>query len=347
MFLEIFRSKEKNRIAILIEAPYPSAKKGMAMQTCAVFSCLGLGDGLISLVLSHNLSLNGYQVTTFHPFLHGMQEWFPSTPLTPFPPLDQLDEHLARFDRFFLMYERSDRMRAIQAYLEKTYPEKITVLNPIATPKTNYPYWGNGRFDGRRPFVDNLYAYCRDLLRLPVVTKGNGIVIPQAVVPRRHLNRVVIHPMSSRAGKNWPAHKFIQLAKRLKSLRYQPVLILTELEKKEWDLNEIEAPSFSSLGEVAAFVCESGYLIGNCSGMGHLASCLSLPTVTICRSRQASDFWRPGWSPGTVVAPFDWIPNLKGMRLRDEHWKKWVSVGRVFSTFLRLTCGDALLAHQP
>ena len=32
----------------------------------AVFSSKGIGDGLISLILSHNLHLNGYNVVTFH-----------------------------------------------------------------------------------------------------------------------------------------------------------------------------------------------------------------------------------------------------------------------------------------
>src|SRR5690348_18510042 len=40
------------------------------MQHCAVFSCQGMGDGLISLVLSNNLHLNGAEATTFHPFLN-------------------------------------------------------------------------------------------------------------------------------------------------------------------------------------------------------------------------------------------------------------------------------------
>jgi heptosyltransferase-3 len=309
------------------------------MQQCAVFSCLGLGDGLISLVLSHNLCLNGFLTTTFHPFLQGLQEWFPSTPIVPFPPQEEIGDQLAKFDRFFIMYERSSRMRAILEHCEKYYPEKTTVLNPIATPKTDYPYWENGRFDGTRPFVDNLYMFCRDLLKLAVVTKGNGVVIPQGILPRRYLKRVMIHPMSSRPGKNWPQEKFLRLADHLKKKGYRPVFALTEEEKKEWDLKEIESPSFANLSEVAAYVCESGYMVGNDSGIGHLASCFSLPTVTICRSPQALDFWRPAWSRGDVVGPYGWIPNIKGLRLRDEHWKKWVSVSRVLSSFLDL-------AHQ-
>ncbi|MBY0529796.1 MAG: hypothetical protein K2P51_06355 [Rhabdochlamydiaceae bacterium] len=315
------------------------------MERCAIFSCLGLGDGLISLVLSHNLALNGARTTTFHPFLQGLQAWFPALPISPFPALESLKEELSRFDRFFIMYERSARMKAIQEHCEKFYPEKTTVLNPIATPKTNYPYWENGRFDGRRPFVDNLYAYARDVLRLPIVTKGNGIVIPSGVVPRRELKRVVIHPMSSRPGKNWPAAKFISLADKLKKSGYQPVFILTSEEKKEWDLTQMQAPSFSNLSEMASYVCESGYMIGNDSGIGHLASCMSLPTLTICRSQVASQFWRPAWSYGRVVAPKEWIPNLKGLRLRDQHWKKWVGVRRVCANFHHLTQNDVQSVH--
>ncbi len=301
------------------------------MKKCAVFSCLGLGDGLITLVLSHNLSLNGYAVTTYHPFLNQMQSWFPSLPIIPFPET-ALEMTLASFDRFFIMYERSERMQAILTYCQTHYKEKTTVLNPIATAKTNYPYWEQGRFDGRVPFVENLYQFCRGVLKLSVVTKNNGIVIPEGLLSRKHKERVIIHPTSSRPGKNWSQKKFLALGKKLERKGLKPIFILTDAEKKEWaQVNTLGSADLSSL---AAYVYESGHMIGNDSGIGHLASCFGLPTVTICRNKQASAFWRPSWSPAEVITPASWVPNLKGLRLRDQYWKQWISVRRVFSVFL-------------
>ncbi len=316
------------------------------MKNCAVFSCMGLGDGLIAMVLSHNLYLNGCRVTTFNPFLQGLQDWFPTLPIRPFPDIADIPELLKGFDRFFIVYEKTPWMSAILKFCEEKYPDKTTVLNPIATPKTDYPYWENGRFNGSRPFVDNLYMYGREVLKLSVVTKSNGMIIPPRISHRKHDRRVIFHPTSSRPGKNWPMEKFIKLSDQLKAKGFEPVFVLTQEEKTQWPLDKIEAPSFSSLSELAAFVCESGYMIGNDSGVGHLASCLGIPTLTICRSVLAANFWRPAWSRGEVITPPSWIPNLKGLRWRDAHWKKWVGVSKVVSRFTLLTRGDGENAHR-
>lgn len=296
-------------------------------ERCAVFSCRGLGDGLIALVLSNNLRLNGRRVTTFHPFLSELEEWFPTLPIHPFPPV----EALSAFDRFFIIYEKTPWMQLIIELCQKQYPDRTTILNPIATPNKDYPYWENGRFNGIYPFVDNLYAYCRDLLQLPVVTKSNGMGMPSGVIPRRYPQRVVLHPTSSRPGKNWPIEKFMRLAQKLKERGYDPVFILTPEEKKGMGISE--APDFSGIADIAKFVAESGAMIGNDSGIGHLASCAGLPTVTICRSRLAAQFWRPAWGPGRIVMPPSWIPNIKGLRWRDRYWQRWVGVSKVLCEF--------------
>ncbi|MGC1878952.1 MAG: glycosyltransferase family 9 protein [Rhabdochlamydiaceae bacterium] len=310
------------------------------MKKCAVFSCLGLGDGLIALVLSNNLSLNGWEVTTFHPFLKNFQKWFPHLPLSPFPPQEELESVLKNYDRFFLIYEKSPWMQAVLTHCQNHDLEQTMVLNPIATPHRDYPYWEQGRFDGRRSFVENLYTFCHEILKFTVVTKGNGITIPDGVQPRRFKNRVVIHPTSSRNGKNWTVEKYLKLGVELQARGFHPSLILTEEERLGSNFKGLDAPLFSDPLEMTAFVCESGYMIGNDSGVGHLASCLGLPTVTICRSEQNGRFWRPAWAPGKVITPSKWIPNLKGLRWRDKHWKQWISVRKVLSDFLDLNGND-------
>jgi hypothetical protein len=290
---------------------------------------MGMGDGLIALVLSNNLHLNGGEVVTFHPFLGALQTWFPHLPIRCFPSLENVTSTLQQFDRFFIVYEKSPWMQGILQHCQKFYRDQTTVLNPIATPKRNYPYWEGGRFDGNRTFVENLYAFCKDMLGCPVVTRSNGIVRPEGVAPRRALRRIVIHPCSSREGKNWPREKFLELAQRLKALDYTPAWILTREERQGWDTQGLEAPQFACLSEMASYVAESGAMIGNDSGIGHLASCLGLSTLTICRSMQVSKFWRPAWGPGEVIAPSSWIPNVKGLRLRDKYWKKWISTSKV------------------
>src|SRR5581483_5215478 len=307
------------------------------MQHCAVFSCQGMGDGLIALVLSNNLYLNGAEATTFHPFLDGLSPWFPHLPISKFPSTEELELVLEKFDRFFIIFEKSSWMQAILQFCLKRHRDKTTVLNPIASARCDYPYWEEGRFNGNRSFVENIYTYCKDILKFTVVTKSNGIAVPKGVSPRKFEKRIVIHPTSSREGKNWPSEKYLELSGKLKAEGYALSMILTQEEREGWDLRGIEAPIFMDLLEMAAYVAESGYMIGNDSGIGHLASCLGVPTLTVCRSAQASKFWRPSWARGMIVTPSSWVPNLKGLRLRDKHWKKWISVEKVIKSFRLLT----------
>lgn len=294
----------------------------------AVFPCLGLGDGLIAAILSHNLVKARHEVDTFHPLMGQLQAFFPSLTFYPrptaLPPLES-------YDRIFIILEKLDWMQALQKKALEEFPEKTVVLNPIATPNNNYPFWEMGCFDGNQPFVDNLVNYCKEQLQIEGATKENGIVLPEYVTRKKYPRRVILHPTSSRAGKNWGKMGFIRLANRLTKEGYEPIFILTKKEKEDWP--EIESPTFEDLAEVAAFVAESGYMIGNDSGIGHLASCMGIPTLTICRSELSANFWRPAWEKGKVVIPSKWIPNLKGMRWRDKKWQKFVSVSRVFNEF--------------
>ncbi len=288
-----------------------------------IFSCAGLGDCLLTLILSHNLFLQGHKVVTFHPFMASMQGWFPHLPIQPFPP------QLENFDRYFLFYEKTPWMEEVLKTCLEKYRSATTVLNPIATPNTDYPYWEEGRFDGRNTFADNLVTFCQNRLKIPGAIKGNGIQIPAGIIARRYPKRVVIHPTSSRPGKNWPRTKFLKLIEKLKQLGYEPVLIVSPQEKKDWP----EAPLFSSLDAMARFVCESGYMIGNDSGIGHLASCLGVPTLSLFKNERSADFWRPAFAPGVVCLPQGWLPNIKWFRWRDKYWHWHLSVDKVLEGF--------------
>ena len=119
-----------------------SLRQEVKRMKSAIFSCLGLGDGLIASVLANNLQLNGSTVTLFHPFLKQLQSWFPSIEISPFPPVEQL----SRFDAFFFFYEKTEQMQKILQHCETHYPLQTKVLNPIATLNQDYPYWEMGKF---------------------------------------------------------------------------------------------------------------------------------------------------------------------------------------------------------
>src|SRR3990172_4612898 len=112
------------------------------IKRASVFSCLGLGDGLIALVLSNNLKLNGFEATTFHPSLSALQRWFPGLPVSSFLPACDLD----RFDSLFVLFEKSPWMeRVVEACLTR-YRERSYILNPIATSNSDYLFWEEGKF---------------------------------------------------------------------------------------------------------------------------------------------------------------------------------------------------------
>lgn len=295
----------------------------------AVFSCLGLGDGLITLILSHNLKRNGVEVTTFHPQLSQMQRWFPGLPIASFPKT----EELAGFDRFFIFYEKTPWMHEILDFCIKNYRDKTIVLNPLATTRRDYAFWEEGQFDGNLTFAENLVNFCKTVLHLKDVTKSNGLVIPDGVVSKRFPKRTIIHPMSSKGEKNWHKAKYILLAQELKKIGFDPQFALSPKERELW--MEVNPPLFNTLDELATFVCESGHFVGNDSGVGHLSSCLGLSTVTICRNKRIARFWRPDWSQGTILYPPFFVPNLKFMRFRDKYWKNLISVRRVVTAFQR------------
>ena len=211
----------------------------------AIFSCMGLGDGLITMVLANNLVAAGAAVTLFHPFLASLQRWFPKVKITPFPSIENTGEILASFDFFFILFEKSAWMKNVMSECIKNYKSKTYIINPIATTNTDYPYWETAKFTGDLTFVQNLENFCRDILHLPSAAKDNGIVVPKEFRKHSYSKRVVIHPTSSREGKNWPKEKYLSLVKLLESQGYEPVFILTKEEKKLWQ--DEKSPDFTSL----------------------------------------------------------------------------------------------------
>jgi heptosyltransferase III len=288
-----------------------------------IFSCAGLGDCLLILILAENLRREGHEAVTFHPFMSQMQGWFPHLPIRPFP------AHLEEFDRFIVVYEKSEWMQQVLGECLTKYREKTVVLNPIATPNCDYPYWEEGQFDGKRPFADNLVTFCQDILGIKTAKKCNGLTLPPDLKLRAKPKQVVIHPTSSRPGKNWPRTKFLKLAQALKRRGFDPVFMVSPKERCQWQ----EAPAFKNLEEMAECVAESGLMVGNDSGIGHLASCFGIPTVTLFKNERTADFWKPAFAPNLALTPNGWLPNLKGLRWRDHYWHWGISVRRVLRAF--------------
>ena len=315
----------------------------MSQRKCAVISCPGLGDGLLSLIVSNNMHLNGWEVTTYHDKkLCQLQQWFPHLPIVPFSHENSLQEFLSSFEKIFVSYSTSSKyIQNIISEGKKPQWNNVTVLNPCCSrSQGKQPFYEDACFSSNVPMVENLQQFCENILLLPKTTKSNGLIVPYDLVYRKYKKRVVIHPTSAKKGKCWSFAKYIKLAKQLKKEGFKPVFIADLLEQKKIEqkfLSNIEMPHFSHLGEVAKFIYESGYMIGNDSGIGHLASCLEIPTISLFRNNRVAKLWRPAWMKGEIVSPSPFIPNIAGFRLRDKKWQKFVSIKKILKRFHRLT----------
>jgi ADP-heptose:LPS heptosyltransferase len=178
--------------------------------------------------------------------------------------------------------------------------------------------------------VENVLAALKRLFSIDGGIGENGLKPPNGLTFRKYPKRVAIHPTSTMEEKNWPREKFLKLARWLKNEGYEPTFIAAPSERAEWD-----APLLPQLEDLASFLYESGVFIGNDSGPGHIASYFGLPYLIIGRQERQMRMWRPGWHPGEIVLPPSWLPNLKGLRLRDEKWKHFITTGRVIKSFKR------------
>ncbi len=303
-----------------------------------VFCHNGLGDGVNCLVLSNNLHLNGWKVETYQNTIGSMQNWFPHLHVQPYPGIEELQTIFSSFDWFFVVKNDTDEfvLKLIEEG-KRRFPDRLKVISLYPSPHiVKERYYTDCLTDPDLSIAENLRLFCEKILHLPRITKSNGFIPPAGLVSRKYQKRVAIHPTSARIARNWPREKFIQLANHLKEEGYEPVFIPGVKEKNEWEGLGFEVPTFLTLDLLARFLYESGYLIGNDSGLGHLASAMGVPTLTLCRRKKWANMWAPSFQTGVVVTPSSWIPNIRGLRLRDRYWKHFISVGKARRAFEQL-----------
>lgn len=309
-----------------------------------VFCHNGLGDGVNCLVLSNNLHLNGWEVDTYQNTVGSMQNWFPHLPVYPYPSLEELPRILSSYDWYFVVHNDTDPfVKQLIQEGKKRFPEKLKVLYLYPSPNiVNEPYYSDCLTNPKASIAENMRIVCEKVLHLPKITRSNGFTPIEGLSSHKYPKRIVIHPTSARETRNWPKEKFIQLGLRLKAQGFELTFVPGQKSLKEWEdvkdlgFNLLDFPNLDSLSR---YIYESGYLIGNDSGLAHLASALSVPTLTFCRRRTWALMWGPSFHKAVVVTPPSWIPNIRGFRIRDVHWKKFISVRKALSGFKKLVSG--------
>ena len=309
--------------------------------SAGVFCHNGLGDGVVGLVLSNNLHLNGFRVDTYQDVIGSMQNWFPHLPVMPYPSVEMVEKLFHAYDFFFVFQnDTSDLIQKLIYEGKRRFPDRVKVIYIYPSRRIiNEPYYQDARIDPNASVPENLRRFCEKILHLPKSTRSNGFIAPPELKHRLYQKRVIIHPTSSRPGKNWCREKYVQVALKLREEGYDPVWILGPHEKDAWGNIKgmgFLCPEFPSLDGLSRFIYESGYLLGNDSGLGHLASFLGVPTLTLTRRRTLAKLWAPSYAPGIVVTPHPLIPNIRGLRLRDRYWQKFISIAKVLKAFNKL-----------
>jgi heptosyltransferase III len=288
------------------------------MNKIAIISANGLGDALLTMVLTQNLVKNGYQITTFSNYLTQLLDWFPNYDIKAIPNINNIHETFVSYDKLI-----STDGAPLIAELKKHFP-------------TKYKIFYEADFCRAKTVLENFLDICHTEFKLPEITKYNGLVVPKDTHYIKHANRVILHPTSTCATKNWPQKKFIQLALKLTRANFTPAFIVGPAERESWEhiiKQGLALPEFANLSATAKYIYESGFMIGNDSGIGHLASNLGIPTLSLFARKSIAGLWRPNWSPGLTVTSTIKLPSAK---LQQKYWKNLLTVRKVMSHFTKL-----------
>ena len=291
----------------------------------AIISARGLGDGILSMIIAHHLQQNDYSVTVFHDFLTQLREWFPQQTILNYPPEIKLEttnpEQIREIFQDFNLIISTDGA--------PLFPYREILGD-------KYKIFYEHEFNKRQTVAVNFMTICTEFFHLTNVSLTNGITVPAILQPRKFRQRIIIHPTSSCDTKNWLPEKFLRLARKLQQKGFEPIFVVSPNERPDWlwvKSYGFALPYFANLDRLARYIVESGYMIGNDSGIGHLASNLGVPTLSLFSRKSLAKLWRPNWTVGGIVTPGFQLP---GAPLRIKYWKKFLTVRRVRAAFNKL-----------
>ena len=270
------------------------------------------------MTIARNLQQNGIAVTIFGRQIQSLGAWFPEIETLDDLAAEDLTAKLAGFDRVIQMHRNKPFVG-----LEQYHP-RVSFLDHIC------------RVRSSESMADRLAKFCVDEFGLAGADKSNGMTPPPGLQHRKYPLRVAIHPTASTADKCWLPSRFIRLAIRLRELGFSPEFVVAPQERADWLYIErfgLKLPDLGSLDNVATWVYESGWFIGNDSGIGHLASSLHIPTLSLFMRRGIARTWRPDWGTGQVLIGSTYLPT--GF-LKERYWKYMLSVRQVSRAFEQL-----------
>lgn len=309
----------------------------------AILCADGIGDALLMMIVAHHLKKLSSSITIFHKSPHVISPLFPSATFLPYAPIDQFGHVFKNFDHIIFQNDHSEK--AFILHNLRTSGALPSCLFFLITPSKLYRD-GDFVFDPKRSLVENVVDATKTLFHLEDATKDNGIINLDSQEKRQYPKRIILHPTSSDPKRNWRPSQYIQLASKLKKQGFDPCFVMTKQEKTSWPISSYENISIfvcDNLIETAKILHSSGFFIGNDSGIGHLASNLGIPTLTISGNPKRVRRWRPSFTLNAIVTLSFNLPNFKGLvfrhfdgRFRDKYWHYFLPVGKVLKRFNHL-----------
>jgi hypothetical protein len=281
-----------------------------------------IGDSLIALVLVENLIRNGHRPVVFGWVAQELADWFPAVAVA----------------------KAGDCKHAFDTVLEVQPTGYASALSRSGRTicLSQMP-----EYSGSKHMIDRIVDISVNVLKLRDVTRSNGLVVPAGVMREGVANRVVIHPTGSHPEKMWSREKFLAVSRVLACRQMKPSFLVAPAEWSDWgdiEAHGHEVNALTNLSDVATWIAESGWFIGNDSGLGHLASCIGVPTLTLFMRHGLARSWRPGWGPGAIAVPPSILP-FGGVK--ERLWKRMLTVRRVTSAFHALKAAHGHTPHYP
>ena len=135
-------------------------------------------------------------------------------------------------------------------------------------------------------------------------------------------SKILIHPGSGSARKNWESSNFIKIFKKIKSLGMNPEIILGPAEHNLSEIFVRSLPAGSKIHmltdllDLMTMLKQSGGFIGNDSGISHLAAFTGIPTVVIF-GPSSPKRWKPfGRSVEVLRSETDCSPCFETGKIR-------------------------------
>lgn len=301
----------------------------------ALVSFDSLGDGLIYLMMAENLHRNHFDVTCYGNIACQLKNWMPQLALKAYPSPENLNAELEVYDLVIMSPPQWLRNQMTNELTQEMRQKWLLICQKAPSSwyfdhkqrlKNSLPAAlfqqladlvdcsGSIRFKAftNESVVQMTLTFMQEKMHLNQVDKWVSLTPPLGLQYRRFKNRIIISPDSAGPEKkNWTPIRFLELCRQLRQLGHSPVIVVAPSNHDQW-LNlakgAFEVPLFNDIADLAAYIYESGAVIANDSGNGHLASFLNVPVLTVYRKRNQYFHWRPDWANANVVCPTITIP---------------------------------------